>query len=108
MADTLVLNQNYVAVGLHTQQLTITAAGIYYAKVDLTELPPSGISVVVNQNGSPVFTAAAVSPTQGALQFKTTLSCATNDVIQVVVSSSNSNDKMLNTVKTNMSIGQGI
>jgi hypothetical protein len=108
MADTLVLNQNYVAVGLHTQQLTIATAGIYYAKADLTELPPSGISVVVKQNSSTVFTAAAVSPTQGALQFKTTLLCAASDVIQIVVSSSNSNDEMLNTVKTNLSIGQGI
>lgn len=107
MSNILILNQSYVTVGLGTVTFTVPATGQYNVKCDFTENPPSSLSVVVNNNASPVFTAPAVSPTQGAQQFKVSLSLAASDVVTVVLSSSAAIDNLLNSVKSIISIGQG-
>jgi len=69
----------------------------------------SSLSIVVNQNGSPVYTMPVIAPTQGAFKFKTQgIVCAIGDVITVVLSSSNANDQQLNTVKSTITIEQGM
>lgn len=107
----LILNTPRVDVGLVTNTYTVPtgAAGIYYVSFQATEFPPSGLAIIVNKNGSPVFTAPVVSPTQIALQFKVDMLLAAADVITVVLSSTGSvaNDLLLNSVKSNVSIGQG-
>lgn len=108
MSNILLLNKPYVNVGLGTMTHTILSAGLYNVSVQCTETPPSGLVIVVNQNGSPVYTAPIITPTQGALQFKTELNCALNDVITVVLSSSSAIDNALNTVKTSIALVQGI
>lgn len=112
MAETLLLNQPFVICGLDTLNYTVGAAGLYSVQVQLTEVLPSGLSVVINQNGSPVFTAPALSPTQIAQQFKFGLNCAAADAIQVVISSTQSGagaiDNQLNTVKSTVYIQQGL
>ena len=72
MSNALILNQPQVMVGLGTMTYTVPtgAGGAYNVSVQLTEVPPSGLSVVVNDNGSPIFTAPTLSPTQIAQQFK--------------------------------------
>jgi len=98
-----------VDVGLVTDTYTVPTggAGLYNVAAQVTEIPPSGLSVVVNKNGSPVYTAPAVTPTQSALQFKTSQLLADADVITVVLSSSTANDLLLNSVKTNVAITLG-
>ena len=64
----------------------------------------SSLSIVVKQNGSTVYTAPAIAPTQSALQFTLDLLCAASDAIQVVFSSSNANDNLLNTIKSSVGI----
>lgn len=107
MSNILILNQPYVTVGLGTETFTIPSTGIYNVSLQSTELPASALSIVVNKNAAPVFTAPTLSPTQSAIQFKTNIVCAINDVITVVLSSGNANDNLLNSVKTNMFIGNG-
>jgi hypothetical protein len=68
----------------------------------------SGVSIVIQQNGSTKYTSTAPTVTQSALQFKYDLSCATSDVITVTFSSSNSNDSQLQAVKSVVAIQQGI
>jgi hypothetical protein len=108
MSNILILNQPYVNVGLDTMTYTIPAAGLYSLHFEVTEVPPSGLSVVVNQNGSPVYTSATPTPTQSAFQFKQGLVCALNDVITVVLSSSSAIDSALNNVKSIIAIEQGL
>lgn len=67
----------------------------------------SGVSVVVKQNGSTVYTSPTLSATQSAQQFKVDLNCALNDAISVVVSSSTASDQQLSGVRTTVTIGQG-
>lgn len=107
MSNILILNQSYVSSGLVTETFTIPAAGLYNVKGDITEIPPSSLSIVVTQNGSPVYTAPALTITQSAMQFKTELVCAASDAIVVTLSSSAPIDNALNNIKSIISIGQG-
>lgn len=108
MANYLVLNQPQVFVGLGTLTYTIPSTALYSVVVDMTENPPSGLSIVVNNNGSPIYTMPALSVTQGAQQFKVGQPFAANDVVTVVISSSSAIDQQLNTVKTIVSLQQGL
>jgi hypothetical protein len=107
MSNILFLNVPRVDVGLVTDTWTAPSAGLYNLAAQITEIPPSGLSIVVNQNGTPVYTAPVLTPTQSAIQFKVDLDCAASDVITLVLSSSNANDLLLESVKTNVAIGQG-
>lgn len=114
MAEVLILNQPQVTAGLtsgsDTLQYTVPsgAGGVYYANVQLTEVPPSGLTVIVKQNGSTVYTAATLSPTQIAQQFKYSQLYSAGDVIGVVLSSSSAIDKVANNVKATVTVGQGM
>jgi hypothetical protein len=68
----------------------------------------STVSVVVNQNGSPIYTAPAYVPGQNALEFNVGFLGAVNDVITVVLSSSTASDKVLNGVQSTIAINQGL
>ena len=101
-------NQNIESVGLSTISVTVPFAGPYFVKgkVFLPTLVDGGVAssvvITVNQNGSPVYTGLA-----GAEGFYVDISCAANDVIAVVPSSSVTTDQALNAVKVRISIGQG-
>lgn len=107
MSNILIKNTPRVDVGLTTSTFTIPTAGIYYVSFQCSEVPPSGLTVVVNNNGSPIFTAPVITPTQIALQFKINHLFAATDVVTIVTSSASAIDSQLNTVKTSVSIGQG-
>lgn len=108
MSNILLLNTTQVMVGLGTMTFTCPIAGTYRVTCDLTEMPPSSLSVVVNKNGSPVYTAPALSPTQPGLRFVVdVLQAAASDVITVVLSSSAPADNTLNSIKSSISIGNG-
>lgn len=68
----------------------------------------SGVSIVVNKNDSPIFTAPSVALVQSALQFKYSFQATAADSITVVLASSTASDKGLSGVTSNVSIGQGM
>lgn len=107
MSNVLLLNQPMVGVGLVTQTYTIPSTGLYKVHADITEIPPSGLSVVVNVGGSPVYTAPTITPTQSALQFDKQMSLTAADVVTVVLSSSSAIDALKNSVKSIITIEQG-
>lgn len=68
----------------------------------------SALSVVVNLNGSPVYTAPAVAGDQEMLSFVTPgILCTAADVITVVFSSAGAPDNQLNAIKANVAVAQG-
>ena len=79
MAEVLFVNVPQISAGLTsgTDTLTYTVptggAGIYTAHVDVTNPPATGLSVVVKQGASTVFTAATEGQTQTAQQFDLSL-----------------------------------
>lgn len=107
MSQILTLNQSFILTGLDTLTYTVPTTGIYSVAVQSTEIPPSGISIVVNDNASPIYTAPTLSPTQSAIQFRQYFNFTAADAITIVLSSANANDLALNNVKTNIIIQQG-
>lgn len=101
-------NQNIESTGLNTVSVTVPYAGAYFIKGKFlipTIVGGAGASslvITVNQNGSPVYTGSA-----GAEGFYSNISCAANDVIAFVLSSSAAVDALSNAVKAVYSIGQG-
>jgi len=93
--------QSNVVGGLGTWTDTITVAGLYNIASNSTVFPPSGLSVIINLNGSPIASSAAPSAAEQVVNVQaTSVPCAVNDVITVVISSSAANDQILNAVKT--------
>lgn len=68
----------------------------------------SGISILVKNNGSTIFTAPALALAQSALQFKYSFLATAADSITVVIASSTASDNGLSGVTSNVSIGQGL
>lgn len=107
MSSILIANTPQVFNGLGTLTYTIPSTGNYNVALQCLETPVSGLSIVVNKNGSPIFTAPVITPTQSALQFKVAFQATAADVITVVLASSTLQDQLKNTVKTSVSIGLG-
>ena len=105
--STLILDKPFVSAGLPSYTYTIPTTGFYNVQLSYTMNPPTGLSVVVNQNGTPVYTAPTPSATQGHNQYKVELNCTAADVITVVFSSSTPIDKQLNTIQSTVTIGAG-
>jgi hypothetical protein len=108
MSNILLLNQPFPNVGLVTMTYTIPTTGLYNVQVQLTEVPPTGLSVVINDNGTPIFTAPTITPTQIAQQFKFGFPATAAHVITVVLASSAAIDSQLQNVKSTVTIGQGL
>lgn len=114
MAEVLFVNVPQVTAGLTggTDTLTYTvpsgAGGIYTAHVDVTNPPATGLSVVVKQGASTVFTAATEGQTQTAQQFDYRQLYSAADVISVVLSSSTATDKVAQAVKAIVTVRQGL
>lgn len=68
----------------------------------------SGVSVLVKNNGSTVFTAPALTATQSALQFKFALQATAADSITVVIASATASDNGLNGVESIVALNQGL
>lgn len=68
----------------------------------------SGLSVVVNKNGSPVYTMPTLAVVQSAAKFKTApFQLAAADVVTVVLSSAVATDTTLNGLTSTIAIQQG-
>jgi hypothetical protein len=108
MDPILLVNSPQSGTGLTTYLFTAPLSTIYYADVQLTEIPPSGLVVTVKQNGTTVYTTPTLAPTQIAQQFKTPLNCTAGDTITVALTSGSAIDSTLNAVKYTLSVGQGL
>ena len=109
MSQTLLLNQPLIS-GLDTWNYTVPTggAGAYSVHAEITEVPPTGLTAIVKKNGSTIFTAPTISPTQIAQQFKFGFLVADADAISVVIASSTAIDLVANNVKATVTIQQWV
>lgn len=96
-----------VICGLDTYNYTIVNAGMHVASINLTEQPPSGMSILIQQNGSTKASFSAPAASQNHIDLKVTMNCAANDIISFVLSSSNAGDQQLNSIKGILIVHQG-
>ena|ERR1700744_6377087 len=109
MATTLVLNgaQSAVVCNLDTYNYTVQTTAAHVCKVSLSVLPPSGISIAIQLNGSNKATFSAPAASQEACDLSVTMACSSSDVISVVLSSSTASDQGKNDLKGIINIHVG-
>lgn len=105
---TLKTDMQTVGTGLGTWTITVPTLGIYHASCFLTEVPPTGVSVAINQNGSNIITTGTLNPNATEYNIDCFIRCAASDVINIVVTSSSSPDLSVQTMKTVMNVRAGI
>jgi hypothetical protein len=84
---------------LDTYQYTVQSAAMHLVAVTINEIPSSGITVVIERNGSPVASTSVPAAAQSVINLSDTLNCAVNDTISVVVSSSVPSDQVQQSFK---------
>lgn len=103
MATTIHSTHQSSFAGLGTYTYTVPAAGLFKAKVLAQLIPSTGISLVINQNGSPIATSTAAGASE-ILGAEVQLVLAAADVITWVVSSSTPTDYLLGKLLSTVSI----
>lgn len=108
MAQTIVrIDQSLVTRSLDTYNYTVAQAGMLVVDVQMGEVPPSGLSIVIQKNSVTQVSSTAPAAAQSIVDLRTILNCAANDVISVILSSSSAIDQGLNSVKGLINIHQG-
>jgi hypothetical protein len=102
------INQSKSVASLDTYNQTIVTAAPYVVSVSFTEIPPSGLTVAIQQNSSQKSTATVLANSQETLNQQVILNCASGDVISVVVSSANAVDYNPGALKGIINIRQGV
>ncbi len=106
MSVVLIQNQPQVNVGLVTYTYTIPSAGIYTVHFEATEIPPTGLSVVVKQGVTTRYTMPTPGQTQSQVKFDFSYLYAATNVVTIVMTGSG-NDVLYNSVKSICSIQLG-
>lgn len=108
MAVTIVgIGQSKVINSLNTYNHTALNNGMYMVSISLTEQPPSGVSILLQQNGSTKASFSSPAAQQGVINLQVVMNCSVNDVIGTVISSSSAGDQGLNVIKGILNIHQG-
>lgn len=92
---------------LETYRHVATAASMYVVDVDISEIPPSGLSIVIQQNGSTKATSAAPASSQIHVPLRVVMNCAISDNIDVIVTSSLPAEAGINLIKGSINIHRG-
>jgi hypothetical protein len=100
MALTVLDNQSTVFSGTGTVQHVAAQSALYRVSIRTTLPASSGLSVVIQQNGSTIVSSATPTSTQLELDLQTVISCTANDTLAVVLSSSAAADNGLNVLKS--------
>lgn len=102
------IGQTKILTNLDTYVHTALATNFYFVGLTLSEVPPSGLSIVIKQNSTTIVTSAAPSSTQQTISLQTVLACAVNDTISVIISSTTPTESNPNSFKGILKINQGI
>jgi hypothetical protein len=102
---------NKVVSNLDTYTYTVTTAAMHVAKVRVQKMPPSGLTITIQQNGSTKATVTVQpivgSTGQSSQELHVTMNCAVSDVISFVLSSSTAIDQGPNAIKATLDVHVG-
>lgn len=94
------VEESNVVSGLGTFATVVTATGRYTCAVTASIPLGSGLSIVIKQGASSLYTLSSPTPTQQIMGGSTQIQCTAGDSISVVISSSTAADAVQNAVKT--------
>jgi len=108
MATTITnLISSKVISNLDTYNYTVGEAGLHYVNLAINELPPSGITITIQLNGTPVVVSPAPAAQQQVVQLATTMNNTAGDVISIIVASSTPSDQGPQSFKGILTIKRG-
>lgn len=108
MATTITgIMQTKILTNLDTYNHTAGLNSMYTVSLRLSEVPPSGITMTIQQNGSTKVSTSAPAAAQSHVELRTILNCAANDIISVILASSTTSDTGLNALSCLLDITPG-
>ena len=96
-----------VGTGLGTWTYTVAIAGLYHISSFINLVPPTGVSVAIQQNGSNIITTGALNTNASEYNLDCFIEAAVSDVITIVISTANSPDLSISTIKAVMNLRLG-
>lgn len=100
MAQTLVnLDSSKVISKLDTYNYTIPSTGVYLIQVQMIEIPPSALSIVIKQNTVSKASSVAPAAAQQIVNTQILLRCAASDAISIEVTSATAGEAAPNQIK---------
>lgn len=97
-----------VGTGLGTWTVTVPSAGLYHASAFITLTPPTGVSVLIEQNSTTIISTGALNPNATEYNLDCFIKAAAGDVISIVVSTANTPDPSVTTIKGVFNVHAGI
>lgn len=108
MATTITnLISSKVISNLDTYNYTVRSQALHVAKLQINEIPPSGITITIKQNGTTIASSSAPQSPVSRIDLSATMQCNVSDVISIVVASSTSSDELPNAFKGILNIHVG-
>lgn len=108
MAQTISkISESQVINQFDTYNHTALRNSMYMVKIRMTDIPASGISILMKQNSTTKASFSSPTPGQSAIDLDVIMNCSINDVIGVVISSSTASDQLGNSFKAILTIRQG-
>lgn len=108
MATTITgITKSKILTNLDTYNHTALSTQMYGVSVQLSEIPPSGITITIKQNSSTIASTVAPANGQSTVQLQCLMNCTANDVIGVILASSSAVDAQLNDFKAILRITAG-
>lgn len=107
MPNTLKAAQSNVIQGLGTWTHIVAQTQMYYVSVDCSEIPPSGITITIQKNGSQVAASSVPASAQSNVKISQIINCTAADVLSVVIASSSQSDAAPNVTKSIIVVRQG-
>lgn len=98
--------QSTVMAGLGTFTYNVSTTAVYEFTIQSTVTPPSTLSIVINQNGSPIDSSNTPTNNNTHLELSVIQPCTAADVITFVLTSSSYNDTQSQGVKSTIVITQ--
>lgn len=93
--------------GLGTYVHTALTSTLYKVSISLSMVPPSGLTVTISQNATTIASASVSSALQQTLALNASIEATMGDALNVVLTSSSSNDTVPNHVKGVLTVSQG-
>lgn len=102
------ISKTKILTALDTYVHTCLNTSLYTVSVQLSEIPPSGITIAIKQNSSTIVSTAAPGSQQSHVELQCIINAAVNDTISVVLASSTAADSNKNAFKAILAISQGV
>jgi hypothetical protein len=102
------IDQSVTVDGAGTWTHLTKNTGMYFVGVELTEIPPSSISISITNNGTQIASFSSPAPAQSAINLQVIANVtAIGNPLAVTISSSNSQELQLNTIKSTITMRLG-